>query len=358
MPVRESEYIVWFKSRPAARYNLAASGVRPCPVDTLAPHVEDWALAGPNTYGWPPLLERLAARAGVDPACVVLAVGTTGANFLAYAAALGDAGDRVLIERPGYEPLVALARHFGAAVDRVDRRPEDGYRLDPDAVRRALRPGTRLVVVTNLHNPSGVFTPAAGMAAVARVVAAHGARLLVDEVYREWVQDPGDRSAATLAPNVIVTGSLTKAYGLDQLRAGWVIADPPFADRVRRVAGLAWNAMPFVVERLMARALDRAPALLADVAPGVAANRAIATAWVAADARLAWVPPVTGTVGFVRAPGLDVDALAADLEATDETLIVPGRYFDDPHAFRIGLGGAHGIVAEGLRRVGAAMARL
>jgi aspartate/methionine/tyrosine aminotransferase len=356
MAVRESEYIRWAKSLPALRYNLAASGVRPCPVDLLAPSPDDWALSGPNTHGWPPLLERLAARAGVEPSCVVPAVGTSGANFLACAATLGEVGDRVLIERPGYEPLVALARHFGAAVDRVDRRPEDGYRLDPDALRRAMRPGTRLVVVTNLHNPTGVLTPRCEIAELARVVGLHGARLLVDEVYLEWL--PDEQSAATLGPPVIVTGSLTKAYGLDQLRAGWVIADPACADRIRGVVGLTYNTMPFVAERLIARALDRAPILLADVAPGVAANRAIAAAWVAADARLAWVPPVTGTVGFVRAPGIDVDALADRLRTAEETLIVPGRHFDDRHAFRLGLGGAPGIVAEGLRRVGAALARL
>jgi aspartate/methionine/tyrosine aminotransferase len=357
MAVRESTYLSWLKALPAVRYDLAGSGVRACPVALLGPEPDDWTLSGPNVFGWEPLLERIATRYGVETNQIVPALATSGANHLVYAAALCEPGDHVLVERPGYEPLIALAHYHGATVDRFDRRPEDGYRLDPDAVRRALTPRTRLIVVTNLHNPTGALASSAELGAIAAIAEAHGCRLLVDEVFREWLHDRGEPSAIGLSPAVVTTCSLTKAYGLDHLRGGWIIADAAFADRVRRLVGLFHNTMPYIIERLMARALDRAQAIVGDVTPLVDRNRAAAARWIASHSpTLSWVAPPAGTVGFVRvAPTIDVDAMVERLRVRDDTGVVPGRFFDDPAAFRVGLGGAADTVDEGLRRIGAAL---
>jgi aspartate/methionine/tyrosine aminotransferase len=355
MPVRESRYISWLKSLPPVRFDLVSSGVRPCPVELLAPQADDWTLAGPNAFGWPPLLERLAKRYGVASEQVVLAPATSGANHLVYATALGEPGNHVLVERPGYEPLVALGEYFGATVDRFDRRAEDGYRLDPDAVRRALTPRTRLIVVTNLHNPSGALASTEDLAAVAAIAEAHGCTLLVDEVFREWLHDRGTPSAIGLSPAVVTTCSLTKAYGLDHLRGGWIIANADVADRLRRLVGLFHGHMPHLTERLMARALDRADTIVDSMAGQAARNRAALGAWVASHPQLSWVAPPAGTVGFVRVRATDVDAFADRLRVQEDTAVVPGRFFDDPGAFRVGLGGVPDMVDEGLRRIGAAL---
>lgn len=356
MPVRESTYLSWLKSLPAVRYDLASSGVRACPVELLAPEPEDWALAGPNAYGWPPLLERIATRYGVTSDRVVPALATSGANHLVYAAVLCNPGDHVLVERPGYEPLVALGEYFGATVNRFERRPEDGYRLDPDAVRRAMTPRTRLIVVTNLHNPTGALASPEDLAAVAAIAEGHGCTLLVDEVFREWLHDRGTPSAIGLSPAVVTTCSLTKAYGLDGLRAGWIIGSSDFADRLRRLVGLFHGHMPHLTERLTARALDRAAAIVESMAPQAARNRAALAAWVASHDQVSWVVPPAGTVGFVRVQdGIDVDAMSERLRVHEDTAVVPGRFFDDPSAFRVGLGGAPEMVDEGLRRIGAAL---
>jgi aspartate/methionine/tyrosine aminotransferase len=352
MPVRESAYLNWLKTVPAVTYDLAGSGVRACPVELLAPESEDWTLAGPNTFGWAPLLERIGARYGVAPEQVVPALATSGANHLVYAAVL-EPGDHVLVEQPGYEPLVALGEYFGAVVGRFDRRPEDRYRLDPNAVRRALTPRTRLIVVTNLHNPTGALASAEDLAAVARIAEAQGATLLVDEVFREWVHDRGTPSAVGLSPAVVTTCSLTKAYGLDALRAGWIMADAAFAERLHRLIGLFHNHMPHLTERLAARALARATTIVDSMRPQADRNRAALGAWVEAHGdRVSWVTPPAGTVGFVRVKGTDVDALTDQLRLRQDTAVVPGRFFGDPMAMRIGLGGNCQMVTEGLHRIG------
>ena len=107
-----------------------------------------------NEYGWGPLLERIAQRYGVEPRNVVLAHGTSMANHLACAA-LVEEGDHVLIERPVYDPLVAVPRYLGCEIGFFERREEDGYSLDVARVEAAITPRTRLVILSNLHNPTG-----------------------------------------------------------------------------------------------------------------------------------------------------------------------------------------------------------
>src|SRR5262249_19041813 len=159
------------------------------------------------------------------------AMGTSMANHLAMAA-LVSPGDEVLIERPAYEPLVALARYLGAHVTRFERPFESGFAVDPDIVAAALTPRTKLVVLTNLHNPSGAFTDEATLTRVGEAARSVGARVLVDEAYLDAVFDELARTALRLGPTFVVTGSLTKVYGLSGLRCGWILAETSLARQI------------------------------------------------------------------------------------------------------------------------------
>ena len=179
-----SEYMEWAKTRSAAPFNLASSGVAAFPLAELGARIEDLEICGPSAYGYAPLQERLARKAGVDPDRVVHATGTSMANLLVLAAA-AEPGDVVLIEEPTYSLLVDAARWLRLDVRRFPRRAEEGFRLDPREVERALTPRTRLVVLTNLHNPSSAFVPPEDLRAVGEAARSVGARVLVDEVYLE-----------------------------------------------------------------------------------------------------------------------------------------------------------------------------
>src|SRR4051812_1773872 len=148
-------YMEWAKTRPTPEIDLAGSNILACSLDDLPGARDAVALSGANDDGYRPLMEAIAARYGVDVGRVTTAGGTSGANFLVYAALL-EPGDDVLVERPGYDPLLGAARLLGAATTRFDRRFEDGYALDPDLVRRAITAHTRIIVITSPHNPTGV----------------------------------------------------------------------------------------------------------------------------------------------------------------------------------------------------------
>jgi aspartate/methionine/tyrosine aminotransferase len=284
----------------------------------------------------------------------VLAHGASMANHLACATLL-EPGDDVLVEHPAYEPLVALPRYLRANVRTFARVPEDGWRLDPDRVAAALTPRTRLVILSHLHNPTGARAGQAELRALGELAEARGFHVLVDEVYLEWLYDDGIPSAARLSPRFIVTSSLTKAYGLDVLRAGWIIAPEDVADRIRRLQDLFSGHIAQPTQRLAAKAFDRAAVLLAPLRAQLERNRDLADRFIVAHERLWWVKPPAGTVGFVRLEGGGVDELAERLEARYETAVAPGRFFGMPDWFRIGFGMETAALEEGLSRIAAAL---
>ncbi|MFO7262071.1 MAG: aminotransferase class I/II-fold pyridoxal phosphate-dependent enzyme [bacterium] len=354
--MKGSPYIAWAKSRLGIRYNLAASGVRPCPAELLEPTLDDFTLGGAYPEGWPPLIARIARRYGVAESQVVLAHGCSMANHLVFAALL-EPGDDVLVEQPSYEPLAAVPRYLGAVVRGFSRAPEDGWRLDAERIAAVLTPRTRMVVLSNLHNPTGALTGESELRALGALAAERGIHVLVDEVYLEWLHDDGMPSAARLGAPFIATGSLTKAYGLDWLRAGWVLAPPDVAQRIRRVQDLFSGHIAQPTQRLAAKALDRASRLLAPLQALVGRNRDLVDRFVRAHERLSWVRPVAGAVGFVHLRDGSVDELVERLETRYDTTVAPGRFFGMPTWFRIGFGMDTAVLEEGLVRLAAALAK-
>jgi aspartate/methionine/tyrosine aminotransferase len=356
--VRESEYLEWARSHGAIRYTLAFSGVPPCDVRLLSPNVEDFTMVADNEYGWPPLLDRIAQRYGVKPENVVLAHGTSMANHLACAA-LVDAGDHVLVEMPVYDPLVTVPRYLGCEVDFFERREDEGYALDVNRVERALKSGTRLVILSNLHNPTGASVARADLEKLAQLADSRDFHVVVDEVYLEWLygHDSTTHTAINISSRFVTTRSLTKVFGLAALRAGWILADSELAKRMRRLNGLFASSMSHPAERLAARVFDNAPMLLQKQRARVERNRAIAMKFIDSQPRLSWKAPGTGTVGFVRLDGGDVDALNERLSAL-ESLVVPGRFFGAADHFRMGFGMDELQLTEGLKRLGTALQKV
>jgi aspartate/methionine/tyrosine aminotransferase len=133
---------------PVAAIRPRGSNVLGCSLDDLPGACEAPALSGKNDDGYAPLVEAIAARYGVTMAQVTTAQGTSGANFTVCAALL-EPGDEVLVERPGYDPLLGTPRQMGARTIRFDRDSSTGFALDPDRVRHLMTLRTRLIVVTH-----------------------------------------------------------------------------------------------------------------------------------------------------------------------------------------------------------------
>jgi aspartate/methionine/tyrosine aminotransferase len=354
MRYKQSEYLHWAKTQSRARYNLATSGVGSFPLRDLPFDYSRLEIHGDNSYGYPPLTTAIARHTGVDPECVVEAQGTAMANHLAMAAIL-QPGDEVLIEEPVYAPILDVARYLEAGILRFPRRPENAFAVDPAEVRRALSPRTRLIILTNLHNPSSVLTPEPALREIGEMAAQAGALVLVDEVYLDAVYEHTPRSAFRLGPQFVVSSSLTKVYGVSGLRCGWILAQPELAWKMRRMNDL-YGALPAHPAELLAVAAFENLDLLGNRARRVLdADRAQLNAFLDGHPELPAVRTNFGTTCFAPLPGGDADAFLARLRAEHETSAVPGRFFEMPGYLRIGMGVNSEMFQEGLRRLGLAL---
>jgi aspartate/methionine/tyrosine aminotransferase len=344
-------YMEWAKTRPTPEFDLAGSNILACSLEDLPGAREALALHGANDNGYRPLIEAIAFRYGVDADRVTTAGGTAGANFFVFAALL-EPGDEVLVERPGYDPLLGAARLLGATTTRFERRFEDGYALDPDRVRQAMTPRTKVVVITTPHNPTGVPADPAALDEIGRIAERQGAVVLVDEVYKDLTGDPSPPAAAR-GDAFITTNSLTKSYGLSSLRTGWVIASDAITYRVRRARDVVDGTGSIVAERLAVVAFDHLDALRDRARALLATNRAIAGAFLAAHPELEWVPSA-GTIVFPRLHGVaDATPFVERLMTQHRTAVGPGYFFEAPAHFRLGYGGDTEKIRRGLERLGA-----
>jgi len=353
MRAMQSGYMHWAKFKPPVRYPLTMSEVPHFRMDSLPISIADLDLDGASHPRYAPLREAIAARHHVSSDQVVAADGTSMANFLAMAALISP-GDEVLIEHPAYELLLGAASFLGAEIKRFERNPEEAFRLNPAKVGEAISERTRLVVVTNLHNPSSALADEEDLRAVGRLAAAAGARVLVDEVYLDSAA-PAPRSAVHLGPDFVCTSSLTKVYGLSGLRCGWILAEPDLAERMWRLNDLFGVNQAHPAERLACIAFEHIGEVIGDNPALLARNRERWNAFVDERADLDCIPAQHGITAFPRWGGADTERLDALLRERYDTAVVPGRWFEMPEHFRVGFGLATPDFKEALNRLAAAL---
>jgi len=351
---KQSEYMNWAKTRSGARFNLATSGLANLSLRDLRVSLDDLEITTTSGYGYEPLISALAARNRVDRGCVVTAAGTSFANHLAMAALI-NAGDEVLFESPAYEPLLALAHYLRADVKRFDRQFEDGFRLLPSEIEKRISHRTRLIVITNFHNPTGVLTGDDTLREIGEIASKVNARVLVDEVYVQMLFEEPPRTAFHLGNQFVVTGSLTKAFGLSGLRCGWIFAEPELAERMWRLNDLFAASPVHTGERLSVLALQQLEGIARNARARLDENRALLNKFLDQRDDLETVRPAAGSIMFPRVKHGDSARLCEILREKYETSVVPGSFFEMPAHFRIGLGGDTETLKEGLQRLDAAL---
>ncbi len=358
---KHSDYMEWAKLHSHARFNLATSGVMSVAREEFDFHGE-LEITRAGEYGYRPLQERLAQRANVPPECVVAADGTSMANHLAMAALL-EPGDEVLIEEPTYGLLLELACFLGARIKRFPRKADNGFAIDLNEIQAHLTPQTRLVVLTNLHNPSGALISAETLLALGEIALRSKMRVLVDEVYLEMLFDdqmtgafPIGQVLANSEENPFVTtNSLTKAYGLSGLRCGWIIASPELARRIWRLNDLFSVNSAHPAEQLSVSALEQLPRFRARAQALLKRNRSLLDQFLDSRKDLDCFRPPAGTVVFPKLIRGDAEGLVKLLRDKFETSVVPGKFFEEAQHFRIGIGGETENVRGGLERLGKAL---
>jgi aspartate/methionine/tyrosine aminotransferase len=346
-----SPYMEWAKLCATSRYNLATSGMFSLALVDLG-EIEQLEINGPGGYGYEPLLRAIAQRYRVPQDSIVSAIGTSMANYLALAA-VTEPGDEILIEHPAYEPLVSTARYLGLSVAHFRRRPEQEFAIDLNDLERQITPRTRVIVITNLHNPTGALCPNWTLREIAALARKSGIYVLVDEVYLEMLFETEPHTAFHIDPErFLITNSLTKAYGLSGLRCGWVLAPPDLARRMWHINDLHGVTFVHPGELLSVSAFEKLLQISTGMKSLLERNRELLRKFLDSRDDLDCFWPQYGTIVFPRLRTGNADDLYDLLRVRFDTSVVPGSFFGCPEHFRIGVGAPTETVREALEQLG------
>jgi aspartate/methionine/tyrosine aminotransferase len=318
---------------------IATSGIVDFPLDAIPLDLKKLDLHVPNVNGDARVVDQLTSIYGVDPSCLLETIGASEANFLAMAA-LAERGDRVVIETPTYGSLPAIAVTLGLKVAPLERNFRKGFEVDLEALKKAAKKGTQLVVLTNLHNPSGVAIPKNTLRGALEIAEDAGAFLYVDEIFRDFGENIP--SVTSFGGRAIAAASVSKVYGLGWTRIGWMVCpDGETAMRLRRARRLVAGAGSTFGGAVAAWALKERAKFHARAKAIVAENYGSLLEWAEATPGVTLVRPDGGPICFpeVTLPkGQDGIAVARRLLKQKGILTTPGELFGRPGHFRVGCG--------------------
>lgn len=353
-----SAYMEFAKLRTRTKHNLATSGMAGLPLVELGVTIDQLEINGPDGYGYEPLRHAIAQRYRVPRECVVPAAGTSMANYFALAAC-AEPGDEVLIEWPTYALLLDTARYLGLKIKRFQRPPTSGYQVDLADLERRISPRTKLIVLCNLHNPSGALTPESTLREIGRMAKKVGAHVIVDEVYLEMLWESQPHSAFHIDPDTFIsTNSLTKGYGLSGIRCGWVIASPEIDERIRHIHDLHSAGNAFPAEVLGVVAFAKLGRIAAIQKARLDENRELLKRVLESQPALEYFWPEHGTIVFPRFANGSSETICKILRKEYELSVVPGQFFEDPHRIRVGVGGITEAVRPALEQLQRALGEL
>jgi len=290
-----------------------------------------------ETTGTPPLRAAIARHfaagggwdAGPEHVCVVC--GAQNGLFFASLLLL-QPGDEALMVAPGYVTYEATIRASGATPVAVAARGEAGFRPDPDAIAAAVTPRTRVLLLTNPNNPTGVVMTADELDALAAIARRHDLWVISDEVYAALCFDAPHRCIAALpemAGRTVTVSSVSKSHAMTGWRAGWMIGPRAFIEHAAHLSQCMLYGLPGFVQRAAVVALEQADAVTGRMRDTLRRRRDLLVARLAAIPGLRVTPPQAGMFVMVdvRGTGLSGGDFARRLFREQGVSVLDGAAF-------------------------------
>jgi aspartate/methionine/tyrosine aminotransferase len=344
------------------RFNLSESGVHPLTVGELLElagselRVSDVRLGYAQSNGSDELRGLIAAdHPGATDASVLVTVGGAEANFASFWHLFEREGKAAVVV-PTYGQVPGLIDSFGGDVRPVRLLEEEDWQPDLDALEDSLADGARFVLVTNPNNPTGATLSSESVDAIVQLTERHGAWILADEVYQgAEVGDVRTPSFWGRHDRVLVTNSLSKAYGLPGLRLGWIVGPDDHVAELWGRTDYSTICPASLSDALASVALEpkTRTRIRARTRGIVRENLALLEEWMQEQGgRFRYRPPDAGAICFARydAP-INSTEFAEKLRVERDVLVVPGDHFGMDGFVRIGFGNPSAELLEALGRI-------
>jgi len=353
----EFRHLTWLEHCKGAKHNLGSSSILTYSLKDIGPLDPQQQVGGANPAGDVDLVEMLSQAYRVEKDRIMVTNGAGEAN--AHIAMVSvEKGDEVLAERPVYQSLIEVPRFLGARVVHFERRLAEGFGIDLEKFKTKLTRRCRLVILTNLHNPSCAKLDEGTLRGVAELAADAGATVLSDEVYLDCAHPGAPPTMASLGENCLSTNSLSKAYGAGGFRLGWAIGAPGLVKALKRLRDHTSIAPNRLGEEAAKSLFRRREEVLARTRYITRRNTSAMDQWVSTRKDVLWFKPTAGTICFPKILKKTSTIHVAQRCFAEESLLVcPGEFFGAAGHFRIGLGGVPELFMPALEALGRVLDR-
>lgn len=346
-PFRLLHWIV--ENYEKVRYDLASSNMPPY-VPDFGGKLEEANLAQGSLTGIDELKDAISEMSGADSDSILVTNGASEANFLVCAALLSRE-DEVLVESPVYEPLVSIPQGIGSSVRFIDRRPID-FPLDLEVLKDSIAPATKLLIITNLHNPSGAQIQDDDLKELSETAHENDFYVLCDEIFMDFAHAPS-KDAFSFGGRMISTVGVSKFYGAGGLRVGWILAGKDILERCRRVREHLAVTCCILGEKAAVAVLHERERVKEHNRRILDENSRTVVDWARREG-LEMMTPVGANICFPKLPLANTLDFCNRL-LDDEVLVSPGEFFGLAGHIRIGFGCKNSILREGLKRISGAL---
>jgi aspartate/methionine/tyrosine aminotransferase len=298
------------------------------------------------------LREAIAEMQNVPVEAVQIVTGASEA-LVALMWLAAEPGANVIIPLPGFTTFSALPESLGLEIRTYRVRRENGFRIDPDEIKRLADSKTKIILLNSPHNPTGATIGNEELQTLHDFAAERGIQLVSDEVYHPIYHGTPTKSAARL-PHATVISDLSKAFSIAGVRTGWMIE----RDGKRRQQ--YWTARAYFSicntttgEMLAEIAIRKHDVVLGKAQEAATRNLKLLDRFMAEHREVfGWIPPQGGMTAFPWLLKGKDDRVFCQAAAERGILLAPGDCFDSPGHFRLGFAAAGENFSKALDRFG------
>jgi hypothetical protein len=350
------------KYENTVKYNLSESSVEPLTSRELlgsGPDSEsflDISLGYSQADGTAPLKSNIASiYKKAAPENIMVTTGSSEANFMA-GWHLFEKGDEAVLMTPDYAQVWGLAKTFGLKVKQLWLKEELGWQFDPEDIKSLVTEKTKIIQVCNPNNPTGSVMGSEQRKALIDAAKDSNAWLLSDEIFLGAEREgPITESLWGHHDRTLVTSGLSKAYGLNGLRIGWLVGQPEVLEGIKAHHDYTTLAPPTLSDHLARIALEprRRKEILARTRGILQKNYPVLRSWLEEHGTLfSHVPPKACAICYIKYNmKINSSELAERLRKEKSVLIVPGDHFMMDGYLRVGTGPPTDYLVEGLEKV-------
>ncbi len=344
----------WLADNQFIRYNLAESGYVDFTLNEILElcnedinNLKKINLMNPDTRGSIELRkEIISCYENVNVENVLVTTGVTEALFTFFNSILNP-GDEVIVEYPEFQTLSELPKAIGCEIKYLDLKQKSNYIPCLETLESIITPKTKLLIINNPHNPTGSKLDIESVKAISYMAKKHDIYLLFDEHYKFLPLQSGTDLILSgfdicykIHKKVAATGSITKCFGVNGLRIGWLISDQEIIEECREYKHYLTHVTSPISDYLALIILRNRAKLLLHIKKQILSNVATLNSFMHKYRHIfEYVEPQGGLVAFPKIKGnINSNEFCQKLLKSKNVSLLPGNVFGENNHFRINYG--------------------